>query len=216
MHWDFCHRYCFLPAILPSGFYRKKRGSNFSCHLLANQPYCFYSDAYLRNTAKRFCHCPWANYCLFIYIRNLQLKKVWRKMHPVTRILAVVVPLVYISWLLWGETYNFNTIFKNEDVPLLLLDMGNSAGQIIFTFRFIYQWIYSEKTKRFIPANGLLDYQHHRFAYDFHLRHLPSRPGALCCTQPWTVSFTSATSCYMPEKKACSQERKSSPYFINF
>jgi lipid-A-disaccharide synthase-like uncharacterized protein len=86
-----------------------------------------------------------------IYIRNLQLKKVWRRMHPVTRILAVVVPLVYISWLLWGENYNFNTIFKNEDVPLLLLIWG-SAGQIIFTFRFIYQWLYSEKRNdSFLP-----------------------------------------------------------------
>jgi len=86
-----------------------------------------------------------------IYIRNLQLKKVWRRMHLATRTLAVVVPLIYISWLLWGKTYNFNSIFKNEEVPFLLLIWG-SAGQIIFTFRFIYQWIYSEKRKdSFLP-----------------------------------------------------------------
>jgi lipid-A-disaccharide synthase-like uncharacterized protein len=86
-----------------------------------------------------------------IYIRNLQLKKVWRRMHLATRTLVVVVPLVYVSWLLWGETYNFNSIFKNEEVPFLLLIWG-SAGQIIFTFRFIYQWIYSEKRKdSFLP-----------------------------------------------------------------
>jgi lipid-A-disaccharide synthase-like uncharacterized protein len=86
-----------------------------------------------------------------IYIRNLQLKKVWRRMHLATRTLAIVVPLVYVSWLLWGESYNFKSILKNEDVPFLLMIWG-SAGQIIFTFRFIYQWIYSEKRNdSFLP-----------------------------------------------------------------
>jgi lipid-A-disaccharide synthase-like uncharacterized protein len=86
-----------------------------------------------------------------IYIRNLQLKKVWRRMHLSIRILAVVVPLIYIAWLLWGKIYNFNSIFKNEAVPFILLIWG-SAGQIIFTFRFIYQWVYSEKRKdSFLP-----------------------------------------------------------------
>lgn len=87
-----------------------------------------------------------------IYIRNLQLKKVWGKMHRITRILAIAVPLCYIAWLLWGKTYNFNSILNNEDVPLLLLIWG-SAGQVIFTFRFIYQWLYSEKRKdSFLPV----------------------------------------------------------------
>ena len=86
-----------------------------------------------------------------IYIRNLQLKKVWRKMHVAARLLAVVIPLICVSWLLWGESYNFNSMLKNENVPLLLLIWG-SAGQVIFTFRFIYQWIYSEQRKdSFLP-----------------------------------------------------------------
>lgn len=86
-----------------------------------------------------------------IYIRNLQLKKVWRKMNFFARLLAVVIPLLCVSWLFWGKTNNFNSILKNENVPLLLMIWG-SAGQIIFTFRFIYQWIYSERRKdSFLP-----------------------------------------------------------------
>jgi len=86
-----------------------------------------------------------------IYIRNLQLKKVWRKMHFAARLLAVVIPLICVGWLFLGESYNFSSMLKNENVPLLLLIWG-SAGQVIFTFRFIYQWIYSEQRKdSFLP-----------------------------------------------------------------
>jgi len=86
-----------------------------------------------------------------IYIRNLQLKKAWKLMHPATRILAIVIPLSYIGWLMFSSTHNFSSILKNENVPLLLLIWG-SAGQVIFTFRFIYQWIYSERRKNsFLP-----------------------------------------------------------------
>ena len=38
-------------------------------------------------------------------------------------------------------------LFKNEDIPLWLLILG-SVAQVIFTLRFIYQWIYSERKKK--------------------------------------------------------------------
>lgn len=86
-----------------------------------------------------------------IYIRNLQLKKAWRLMHPVIRILTFIIPCIYIVWLLYGEDYNFRSIVRNEEVPLMLMIWG-SAGQIIFTFRFVYQWLYSEKRNAsFLP-----------------------------------------------------------------
>lgn len=81
-----------------------------------------------------------------VYIRNLQLKHAWKKMHLLTRTLAIVVPLAYLNWLLWGNAYNFNSIIKNKDVSLMLMIWG-STGQIIFTSRFLYQWIYSESRK---------------------------------------------------------------------
>lgn len=82
----------------------------------------------------------------FIYIRNLQLKNAWRKMPVVARIVAMLLPVVIVSWLIFGKSHNMNSILKNEDVPFMLLLWG-SAGQIIFTFRFIYQWIHSENRK---------------------------------------------------------------------
>ncbi len=86
-----------------------------------------------------------------IYIRNLQLKKAWRLMHRVIRILTFIIPCIYIVWLLYGEDYNFRSIIRNEEVPLMLMIWG-SAGQIIFTFRFVYQWLYSEKRNAsFLP-----------------------------------------------------------------
>lgn len=86
-----------------------------------------------------------------IYIRNLQLKKVWGEMKIYIRILAMIIPLICIGWLIFGGTHNFRSILKNDSVPLQLMIWG-AAGQLIFTFRFIYQWIYSEKRNdSFLP-----------------------------------------------------------------
>ena len=82
----------------------------------------------------------------FIYIRNLQLKKVWKKMMLISRIIAVILPVFCVLWLAFGKSYNISTILKNDDVALWLMIWG-STGQVIFTFRFIYQWIYSENRK---------------------------------------------------------------------
>lgn len=81
-----------------------------------------------------------------VYIRNLQLKNAWKKMHWIIRRLAVLIPAGYLAWLIFGGTHNFSSILKNKDVTLFLMIWG-TAGQIIFTSRFIYQWIYSENRK---------------------------------------------------------------------
>jgi len=80
----------------------------------------------------------------FIYIRNLQLKNSWKKIPAGLRFLFFIAPIAIFFWLLFGATYNFSQIIGNKDIPFLLMFWG-LAGQIIFTFRFIYQWIYSEK-----------------------------------------------------------------------
>lgn len=88
-----------------------------------------------------------------IYIRNLQLKHAWNAMHTVAKGLSVLVPLVYLGWLIFGGSNNFSSILNNKDVPLYLMIWG-SAGQIIFTFRFVYQWIYSESRKNSVLPLG--------------------------------------------------------------
>jgi lipid-A-disaccharide synthase-like uncharacterized protein len=78
-----------------------------------------------------------------VYVRNLQLKNAWKKMHKITRTLSIVIPVIYLGWLIFGQNHNFSSILKNDDVTLFLLIWG-SAGQVIFTSRFLYQWLYSE------------------------------------------------------------------------
>ncbi len=86
-----------------------------------------------------------------IYIRNLQLKKAWRTIHPFIRVTAFAIPLLFFGWLLFGNVYNFRSVINNKDISTALMIWG-SAGQIIFTFRFVYQWMYSEKRNdSFLP-----------------------------------------------------------------
>ncbi len=89
----------------------------------------------------------------FIYIRNLQLKNAWKKIHRIVRILTALLPLVCLLWLIFGSSHNFRTILENQEVSFFLMIWG-SAGQIIFTFRFIYQWLYSENRKSSVLPLG--------------------------------------------------------------
>lgn len=86
-----------------------------------------------------------------IYIRNLQLKKAWYRMHWAAKTIAIIVPLVYLSWLIFSG--NFHSILKNEDVTLFWMIWG-TAAQIVFISRFFYQWIYSEKEKESLLPLG--------------------------------------------------------------
>jgi len=74
-------------------------------------------------------------------------------MHIITRTLAIVVPVIYVLWLITGENYNFTSIIKNDDVSLFLLIWG-SMGQIIFNSRFLYQWLFSEYHKESVLPLG--------------------------------------------------------------
>jgi lipid-A-disaccharide synthase-like uncharacterized protein len=89
----------------------------------------------------------------FIYIRNLQLKNAWLKIHRIIRGLILVLPLLGLLWLIFGSSHNLRTILGNQEVSLGLMIWG-SAGQIIFTFRFIYQWLYSENKKSSVLPLG--------------------------------------------------------------
>jgi lipid-A-disaccharide synthase-like uncharacterized protein len=82
-----------------------------------------------------------------IYIRNLHYYGFWGKVPTAVRILAIVFPVLAICWLISGESYNFMKILANKDVPFGLMLWG-IIGQFVFTFRFILQWFYSEKTKQ--------------------------------------------------------------------
>ena len=78
-----------------------------------------------------------------IYIRNLQLQNRWKQLPLFTRILALGTPIIAFASIFQNWEIHYQQLFQNKNIPLLLLLWG-VAGQITFTFRFIYQWIYSE------------------------------------------------------------------------
>jgi lipid-A-disaccharide synthase-like uncharacterized protein len=82
----------------------------------------------------------------FIYIRNLQLQGEWQKAPKWLRWFLWIFPLLLVIYSYNNNTYDMVKLFKNEAIPVWLLLLGSFA-QIIFTLRFVYQWIYSEKNK---------------------------------------------------------------------
>ncbi|MCR9183620.1 MAG: lipid-A-disaccharide synthase N-terminal domain-containing protein [Flavobacteriaceae bacterium] len=82
----------------------------------------------------------------FIYIRNLQLQGQWKQVHQYFRWFVLVFPFLVVMYSFYSSTFEFENLFKNEAIPFWLLALGTVA-QITFTFRFIYQWLYSEKKK---------------------------------------------------------------------
>ncbi|MCH4181994.1 MAG: lipid-A-disaccharide synthase N-terminal domain-containing protein [Prevotella sp.] len=78
----------------------------------------------------------------YIYIWNLDIKKIWRQVPLLLRIVIEALPLIAISFMLSDVSRFFHNFLHNDLIPLPLLIWG-SVGQIIFTLRFIYQWFYS-------------------------------------------------------------------------
>lgn len=82
----------------------------------------------------------------FIYIRNLQLQGQWQKFPKLVRYLLFVVPVLIVIFYYNNNKIDIELLFKNEAIPLWLLILGIVA-QIIFTLRFVYQWMHSERNK---------------------------------------------------------------------
>ena len=82
----------------------------------------------------------------FIYIRNMQLQGSWKKLPKFLRVFLMVFPFMIAIYSFNNNQIDIERIFRNENIPFTLLLWG-SICQIVFTFRFIYQWIYSEKRK---------------------------------------------------------------------
>lgn len=78
----------------------------------------------------------------YIYIWNLDVKGLWRKLALAWRLSLLALPVCAVVSLLCHSATVVPSFFHNSHVPLWLLIFG-SAGQVIFTVRFIYQWFYS-------------------------------------------------------------------------
>ncbi len=80
----------------------------------------------------------------YIYIWNLDSKGVWRKLHPLLRTLLIATPIAAFVAIAHDAPQFAADFLHNKEVPLWLLLFG-SAGQLLFTLRFVYQWLYSRQ-----------------------------------------------------------------------
>ena len=82
----------------------------------------------------------------FIYIRNLQLQDKWEQIPLWLQWFILLVPSFIVIYYFNNNTIDVEKLFKNEAIPLWLLILG-IISQVVFTLRFVYQWLYSEKHK---------------------------------------------------------------------
>lgn len=80
----------------------------------------------------------------YVYLWNLDIKGVWPKI-PLPLRYALLLTPVAVLCMVAGNAAEFAARFlHNSEVPLWLLLFG-SAGQMLFTLRFVYQWLYSRR-----------------------------------------------------------------------
>lgn len=89
----------------------------------------------------------------YIYLWNLKAQGVWIKLASVVRYILILTPIAAIFGLILSGASITDTLFRNDSIPMLLLLYG-SLGQAIFTFRFIYQMLYSAKLKESVLPLG--------------------------------------------------------------
>ena len=94
----------------------------------------------------------------FIYIRNLQLQGQWQKYPKVVQYLLFVVPVLIVIFYYNNNKIDVELLFKNEAIPTWLLVLGIVA-QVVFTLRFVYQWIHSERNKESTLPMGFLGFE---------------------------------------------------------
>ena len=82
----------------------------------------------------------------FIYIRNLQLQGEWDKLNFFIRFLFITFPAYIVIYYYNNNVIDIDILIKETDIASWLFTLG-IISQLIFTFRFVYQWIYSENKK---------------------------------------------------------------------
>ncbi len=88
----------------------------------------------------------------YVYLWNLRAKGIWDKLHIVFRAVLLLTPVAAICWAARDASGFVENFFRNDDIPLWMVVWG-SLGQVIFTFRFVYQLLYSRhRGESMLPA----------------------------------------------------------------
>ena len=89
----------------------------------------------------------------YIYLLNLRLKGIFYRIPYIVRLLLILTPVAALSMMLTDASAVSDTFFRNKDIPLWLLVYG-SAGQVLFTLRFVYQWYFSHRLGLSVLPSG--------------------------------------------------------------
>jgi len=88
----------------------------------------------------------------FIYLRNLYFKRIWTKLHLLIRWIFILLPFALTGYLLSSSPGNWHELVRDSNIPDWLIIWG-SLGQVVFTLRFVVQWLESEKRNRSVLSN---------------------------------------------------------------
>ncbi len=80
----------------------------------------------------------------YVYLWNLYAKGIWGRIPKIFQIILACTPIVAICLVASNADTYIQRFIHNDAVPMWLLLFG-SAGQFIFTMRFVYQWYYSHR-----------------------------------------------------------------------
>jgi lipid-A-disaccharide synthase-like uncharacterized protein len=89
----------------------------------------------------------------YIYLWNLQAKGLWTKMPRLLKAILLLTPLIAIALVCRNAGQFIDSFLRNDSIPLWLVVFG-SLGQLLFTCRFIYQWLYSRRHGQSILPAG--------------------------------------------------------------
>lgn len=89
----------------------------------------------------------------YVYLWNLNAKGIWKRLGRIIQVLLLVTPVVAMGIIFRDGDSFIQNMFHNESVPLGLVLFG-SAGQVIFTFRFVVQWFYSWRRHESVLPRG--------------------------------------------------------------
>lgn len=84
----------------------------------------------------------------YIYVRNLQLKRVWKSIPVVVRI-----PMLFIPPALLFYASSFDNPVADVRFSDVFLVIG-IIGQLLLNFRYFYQWYYSERANESLLPLG--------------------------------------------------------------
>ena len=87
----------------------------------------------------------------YIYIWNLNILNRWAKINKVLRYLVWFTPVIVISMLTFSGKGDITRLWSDISFGLLIF---GSIAQVLFAFRFIYQWWYSRRYSKSILPDG--------------------------------------------------------------